>query len=772
MINNQTKKYSYAIKNHGTFDVITSENEKLQDSVIAKNNFKLHILGETQSVKSSEKFYVFDWQKVSFTAILDPTNHPKEYTLWLDNKLVASSEKLKKQLHSLRVLKIELSFKGSVGNHEIKILSPNDEVILQLSFEVFPKNIHYKNDFKLLQKDCDRIVNKLSYELLPNFYKKLKNKPGGFTSNTNWWFILDALFDDLIKSLELIQRNPKHDIVTDEEVKQIDKVRKSSSKNKTWLTKNTQYISNNKEDGIELISGQYFSHALTFKKKVSYDNYENRFVKYIVNQIISRLTNLKKDLHKNSVSNNDKVVRTITNYTGRLHSILNKIPFTKVGNFEKETYFSSTLTKSAGYKDLLQIQSLLENGIETLDDNFSSLEYKKIDDLYAYWCLMKVFDIINSASNFKVKSQNILGSYNGKIKVNVDLNEASSIKLSCTENKEISLQYNKEKSLITMDLSTEKENLSLVRFYPNYQITNDYNEFLNDLDRSLISFKEKIQKDELKNKIILYPSHANDTNSHNFKKVNNSIKDFPTSPTNSDVLENYVRNNIDDKTAKNSVHELVGIQYQQFVGEKETFDKGILIGRLKKDKLQKRLSYLEKRNRYYFPFVKNKDSRIYNVSYLLFTKPESSKALLKKVKNWEILNKKELENDGVSWKLNSEHYLVFNLENETETVDTKNEIPIFSFRYTTLRGLSFFKSQQENNALYVVNESTYLLYKVLSKKDIEFTISWSTDEKDFTCVEFKLSNGLKLTSSNRYPNQHYMVKNELKPLTSLIDNFQ
>ena len=86
--------------------------------------------------------------------------------------------------------------------------------------------------------------------------------------------------------------------------------------------------------------------------------------------------------------------------------------------------------------------------------------------------------------------------------------------------------------------------------------------------------------------------------------------------------------------------------------------------------------------------------------------------------------------------------------------------------------MSFFKSQQENNALYVVNESTYLLYKVLSKKDIEFTISWSTDEKDFTCVEFKLSNGLKLTSSNRYPNQHYMVKNELKPLTSLIDNFQ
>ena len=151
----------------------------------------------------------------------------------------------------------------------------------------------------------------------------------------------------MIKSFEIIQRNPKHNIITDEEVKQIDRVRKSSSRNKTWLNKNTQYISNNKEDGLELISDQYFSHALTLKKKVSYDNYENRFVKYMGHQIIIRLTDLKRDLHKNSISNNEKVVQKITTYTGRLHTILNNIPFTKVGDFEKETYFSSTLTQAA-----------------------------------------------------------------------------------------------------------------------------------------------------------------------------------------------------------------------------------------------------------------------------------------------------------------------------------------------------------------------------------------------------------------------------------------
>ena len=213
------------------------------------------------------------------------------------------------------------------------------------------------------------------------------------------------------------------------------------------------------------------------------------------------------------------------------------------------------------------------------------------------------------------------------------------------------------------------------------------------------------------------------------------------------------------------------MHYQQYISDREIFDKGILIGRLKKEALQKRLTYLDKKNRYYFPFIKSKDSRIYNVSYLLLTQPESSLALLKKVKSWEILNKKELTDTGIDWELNSEHYLVFNLENKTEQLDTKNEIPIFSFRYTTLRGLYFFKNQEINNALYVANEASYLLYKTLIKKDIEFTISWFKDAKDFTCVEFKLSNNVKLICSNRYPHQHYMVENELKPLSSLIDKF-
>lgn len=784
MKKNQTKKYLYAIKNHGTFDISASENKKLQDFKTVTENFKLSILGQKESVENSEKIYLYDWQVATCMAILNPIKHPKEYSLWLDNKLVAYSKRLNKKIHSRRTIEVKLSFKEAIGMHEIKILSPNGKEVLQLTFEVFPKKIEYKKDYKLLQKDCSRIVHKLSYGLLTNLYNKIKQKPNGNTSNTKWWFILDALFEDLVKSFEVIQRNPKHTIITDEEVKQIDKVRKPSSRNKTWLNKNKQYISNNKEDGIELISGQYFSHALTLQKKVSYDNYENRFVKYMGHQIIIRLTDLKKDLHKNSISNNEKVVQKITTYTGRLHTILNNIPFTKVGNFEKETYFSSTLTQAAGYKDFLQIYSLLENGFEILEDDFFIVNYKKINNLYGYWCFLKILDILKDSSNFKIKNQTVIGLHSGKIKVNLCLNDFTTIKLTSKEHKEISLHYKKEKSLITIELTTKKENLLSFHFYPNYQIikSSKYAENSKYTDNPLLVFREYIKQEEIKNElkqdnqrnlksIILYPSNAKETNFHQLKIENNGIKDLSLLPAKSSLLENYIRNMLVDKTAKNKVQRFVGMDYQQYVGERETFDKSMLIGRLKKNEFQKRLTYLEKKNRYYFPFVKNRNSRIYNVSYLLLTMPESSKALLKKVKSWEILNKKELKETGVNWELNSEHYLIFNLENETEKIDTKTEIPLFNFRYTSLRGLYFYINQQVNNALYVTNESSYLLYKILVKRDIEFTISWSKDEKDFSCVEFKLSNDVKLTCSNRFLHHHYMEEDELKPLSSLIGEF-
>lgn len=799
MIKKQTKKYTYAIDGHGTFEITVAKNKQKQDSseITGIENFELTILGQKQPVPASKKFYVFDWQAISCMAIVNPSKHQKEYSLWLNDTLVAQSKKLNKQLNSIRTLRAAITFKNAIGSNEFKIFSPNGTEILSLVFEVFPQKMDYKSDYKAMMEDISRITNKLSHAVLADSYQKVKPKTAGFTSDTAWWFILDALFDDLIKSFEIIQRNPKHDIITDTEVQQIDRVKKPSSKNRTWLPKNTQYISENENDGIELVSNQYFSHALSLRKKIRYDNYENRFVKYVANQTLIRLIEFKKDLQKSSIAVNKKVSQKIAIYIGRLGSILMKSPFNEVSNFEKENYFSSTLTKAAGYKDFLQIYMLLQNGFEILHDTVFKINLKNIAELYEYWCYLKLADVVFESSNFQIKYQNVFGFKAGKFRIDLNQNQSVKMQFKNTENEEITLYFNKEftenknkktsnnqqSTIAIQSILKEQETPFWLIFDANYHL-NEAEKMMpisKDAKYQLELFKEAIHQSEyekeslskktIKNKIhhtILYPPIEKEPE---FNKSENKTKFFdslPLLPSKSRFAENYLRNILVSKKTENQVEEFVGMNYKQFLGKRETFDKTVTIGALKKSKLKERLAYLEEKNIHYFPFVKNMNSRIYDAAFLLLTRSGSTESLLKKVKYWEILNKKELENTGITWNLRSEHYICFYLETDTEKIDTKQEIPLFNFRYTSLRGLHFFRKQQNNNALYITNESAYQLYTILQRKNTEFSMAWSDDDKDYTGIVFKLADGSSLTCSSGFPKQHYLIDDELKAFSNLL----
>ena len=93
-------------------------------------------LVQTEDFTNKEEFFSESYAYFSSTS-KSWLNHAKEYSLWLDNKLVAHSKTLNKQLHSIRTLKTKLSFTEEIGCHVIKILSPNDKVVLELTFEVF-----------------------------------------------------------------------------------------------------------------------------------------------------------------------------------------------------------------------------------------------------------------------------------------------------------------------------------------------------------------------------------------------------------------------------------------------------------------------------------------------------------------------------------------------------------------------------------------------------------------------------------------------------------
>jgi len=62
---------------------------------------------------------------------------------------------------------------------------------------------------------------------------------------------MDALFDQITINLDVIKRQPKHEIFKRENILSIEKIRTASKKNFDWFSKNCRY-SNNIRHGIEI----------------------------------------------------------------------------------------------------------------------------------------------------------------------------------------------------------------------------------------------------------------------------------------------------------------------------------------------------------------------------------------------------------------------------------------------------------------------------------------------------------------------------------------
>lgn len=801
MISDLAKNKKYKIDGHGTIEIDIAETKRnfFPSQIDNTINFSLEILGVNQVVEKHDQFFLFEWQPVSFIMVFNDISAKNEYSLLVNNKPVAESKKV----DPIRLLNSSFTFQDQVGITEFKIVSPSGQVIFKLVTEVFPQKMDYKSDYKAIMEDISKIIHNLTYSILRDTYQKAKPKVAGNTTEVEWWNILDSLFNALIKSFEIIRRNPKHDIISEEKVRQIDRVKKHSMKNRVWLQKNSKHVSNNPKHGVELIKGKYFSHALSLKKKITYDNYENRFIKFAANQTIYRLISFKREIEINEYIGSINLTKSIDNYISRISGILMQSPFNEVGVFEKQNYFSTTLTKASGYKDFLQIHLLLQKGLEILNDDIFKIESKNISKLYEYWCFLKLTDTVMRLSNFQVKYQDLIKIQTGKFKVDLKEGNQSKVKLRNSSNEEITIYFNKvfnrnSKKTFTF---TQKPDHSIkftkegydkpfwfifdakYRFNEkeeNYDVPDDAIGQLHRYRDAILHSEFNVENTSYKatikslGGIILYPYPKTEKeyqSSKYFKSIDEvNIGALPMLPSKTSLIENYLRKLFIEKSPEDHFQEFIGMDYSEYVSKREEFDKTVTIGIIKSSKQKERLKYLNDNNIHYIPFVKDDKSRIYRSEFILITKSKETDAELRKVKRWEIMSREELKKTGTSWNLNHKKYIVFHLETIHETIQISKDIVPVNFRYTTLRGLNLFRKEKNKNALYLTNESAYRLYSVLKRKNIDFKIEWSRNPDDFTSVIFNLSQNRKIESSDKIQMSHFKLNGKIVSLTNLLDS--
>jgi len=754
-------------------------------------------------------FYFFEWQKIQYSYIIENTTlFTPPFELRINNRTVNQS----KERGNIHLLTGQFSFDDEVGETKVELKDFSNKLIFELNTEVFPQKMDYKSDYKAMMADISEIIKNLAYDSLKNTFRRSKARLKGESTENEWWNILDALFDQLIINLEVITRQPKHEIKKSEKVLPIEKIKSASKKNVEWFRKNTRY-SNSSQQGIKVTQDKYFSHGLSSKKYVTYDIYENRFIAWAIKQIIERLRNYKTHMLSNEkIKYFPQILIDLRSHQSSLQSLLHKHPFNEVGDFEKKSHFSTSLTRGAGYRDFMHIYLLLTRGLEIADNDIFKIEQKNISTLYEYWCFLKLVQILKEQTCSVIDYQNLIKINTNKFHVTLEKGNSSKVIFKKTDTGETTtIYFNKEfkregKKVFTYnqrpDYSIEFKKKGFEKpfwylFDAKYRFEEKTHEkgaidqqkynVPQDAIGQLHRYRDAILHTEPTNStyrgatknlggIILYPyplsekEFENNIYRNSIDQVN--IGALPFLPSKTNLVSDLLNELINKRLPEEHYERFIDMDNSEYINKRNLWKEWVTIGVVQKENQNERLKFISEQLIYHVPLVKNINSKLYLSKKFLICKAGTNEAILYDVNDWEILTDKELEDKGTTWNHRKEKYIAFYLSN-AKSIITPDKIAPLRFRYATQEGLNLYLQNPtlDKDCFYLTNPDAARLYKELQKLKIDFKLNWVISDNDPSMLEFQLK-GLKIYSSDKYPDLHFKSEREFVPLKSVLEIFK
>jgi len=491
-------------------------------------------------------------------------------------------------------------------------------------------------------------------------------------------------------------------------------------------------------------------------------------------------------------------------YQSRLQGVLHENPFNEVGEFEKRSHFSTSLTRGAGYRDFMHIYLLLTRGLELADNDIFKIEQKNISTLYEYWCFLKLVQILKEQNASNIDYQDLIRIKANKFCVELQKGKPSKVTFKKAETDETTTVYfNREfikdnKKVFTYnqipDYSIEfkKKGFSKpfwylfdakYRFDESAENENNVYNVPQDAIGQLHRYRDAILHTEPSNStyrgaiknlggIILYPFPLPEEEFENniyYKSIGQvNIGALPFLPSKSGLVSDLLNNLINKRLPEEHFEQFIEMDNSEYNTMRNTWKEWITIGVVQKDSQQERLNFISKNLIFHIPFVKNTNSRLYLSKKLLVCKSGTKEATLYDVKYWEILTDKELSTIGAKWNHRNEKYIAFHLCNG-QALNTPEKIAPLKFRYSTLEGLNRYlqNPNSDKGCFFLTNPDAARLYHELKKHEIPFNIKWINNENDASLLEFTV-NSIKIYSSDKYPVLNFLINNSHIHLKNLL----
>lgn len=292
-----------------------------------------------------------------------------------------------------RLLSGMLNFQNEVGFTELE-LRLHGAPLFRLQLEIFPSKMDYKQDYQAILNEVNGQIYNLSFDFLRKTYQLTGLKESRSQSLTEFFTILQHVFQQLVKTVERMQSAPHHKLQQENRLVESARAKKVGRENMAFLAKRPHLLAADQRQGLLRVEGQGYTptHVLETRRHVDYDTPENRFVRWVLTRVQMKLRSLKLQLGKSGRSSDPLLMKKVMRMQAEIQRLL-KLDFLQVGEMRQMT-ISLVLQMAPGYRDVYKFYLILMKGL-SLQSDLYRLSMKDLAQLYEYWCFLKIHELLS-----------------------------------------------------------------------------------------------------------------------------------------------------------------------------------------------------------------------------------------------------------------------------------------------------------------------------------------------------------------------------------------
>lgn len=331
-----------------------------------------------------------------------------------------------------------LNFHNDIGQTTFEI-RVDGKTALRVTIEVFPAKLKYKEDYLRLLHEVNSEIYNLAFDFLRRTYFKAKLGSRRQTSLAEFYSVISHIFERLAVAFERVKKSPHQQIVTSHTIVMPERVRRTDHVSRRWLERHPDKL-RPYPVGISVQGVTYLPERMVdARKRVSYNTYENRMLKWMLSRVLDRLAVLKRRCLKLKQLD-PGVINSIERMERRTRGMLEEEFLRECGQVTRVDGQSLVLQLAPGYREVYKYFLMLTKGLSIQGEIFE-LSMKDVALLYEYWCFLALGSILRK--KYKMKRQDAIKVRGDGLVVTLDRGKTASLTFVNEQNgEEYVLTYN------------------------------------------------------------------------------------------------------------------------------------------------------------------------------------------------------------------------------------------------------------------------------------------------------------------------------------------